>query len=576
MTYPTPSRSSVQLRPMQTVGCVAVLVIWCGVALQPVTAQADEQPATTQATAPASQSTPAEQIASEIVKVVGQNEGKVRREAAIAICRTGSQEGVAALTTVLTSQNNEAAKSAVCEAIVVTQWQPPELIDPLKALLSASNADLQRAAAAALAIYDDEQVAEALAVYRERRERALMVQAVRNLMEKLYQATTEQARRDALLLEWLGSDLAQQRLTAMNLIHEALRSTGTQPAEEVLARLRTMIDDRDETVRAKLVTFLRDLGTLEDAQRIAVRVVDEPSPTVRLEIYKALGKLADPATLDVCIAGLSDPERVVAAAAVEAIGRLCERGNGQPEPAVVAEAVQALIARYEASDEGNGADESDPEPVLRRSLIEAMAAIADPKVADLLAAHAGADESDPLVRQAALRGLGRVGEQSHLEIVVDRLVNDPEPVVRETAARVVGELGNEPAHLAALRTRLDRNVESSAAVASQAWEAYQALFQRMAAAEQEKILRSWEASSPDRMIALAARVKPEARDSAASFLLEHVTAMNRSDHAGAVAFVESLTKTVSDRFGPEWAERFDRACQPPTGTTKAADSQPAA
>ena len=577
MTHLTPTRSNATFRPMRRVGVVAMILSCCVAGLHPSSVDADTpetQPAATQpaepATQPAPEPTPAEIIASEIVKVVGQNEHEVRREAALVICRTGSQEAVAALLSVLNSQNNEAAKTAVCEAIAATRFDAPGLIEPLKALLNSPNASLQRAAASALAIYNDERVVEALAAYQERRSRLLTEQVVRDLMIRLYQATAEPARRDALLLEWLRCELPLRRLKAMNVIHDALRSTGAQPAEEVLAQVRTMTSDRDPVVRAKLVTFLRDLGMLEDAPRIAEMVVDEPSPAVRVEVYKALRKLADPQTLAVCVAGLNDPDTNVAAAAAEALGRLCERGNGQPETAVVAEVVEALLERYGINGEGDGTNAAELEPVLRRSLIEAMAGIADPNLATVLATHAGEAEVDPLIRQIAIGGLGRLDQQDHVAIVLDRLINDPEPVVRETAARVVGTLGFEPAHLAALRTRLDRDAESSTAVTNQAWEAYQNLFQRMAAAEQKKALRSWETTGPDRMIALAARVRPEARESVASFLLEYVTTLNQSDHAGAMAFLERLTKAIPDRFGADWTDQFDQACQPPQASTQPA------
>jgi len=530
-------------------------------------AQAATKPATSPAaTATATQASPAEIVAGEIVKVVGQNDPVVRRNAAVTICKTRSKEGVAALISVLTSRNNEAAKVAVCEAITQTRWQAPELIEPLKALLEADAIAVQEAAAAALGTYSDEAVAAALNAYRQRRERTLLAQAVAGLMDRLYQSTSEPSKRDALVLDWLKSPLAMQRLKALNLVHDALRSTGAQPSPEVLARIRALASDPDEPVRAKLVAFLRDLGMLDDAPRLAAMVARETSPAVRQEIYKALGKLANPKTIPVCITGLDDPEPQVAGAAAEALGRLCKAGNGQADSDVVNRAVAALMERY--------ASARRPDSTLQRSLVEALANIAGPKAAPILVKHAGPDEPDPAVRQIAIVGLGRLGEPAHLDIVLDRLTGDPDAAVRAAAAKVVGILGYELVHLDALRSRMDRSIEPNPAVASQAWEAYLSLFQRLGATDQEKALRSWEVTAPDRMILLAAKIKPEIRGRVAAFLLQYVTTLNRSDHDAAVAFVELLSHTIPDRFGPEWAKRFEHACRPPQTAPQSASTKP--
>jgi HEAT repeat protein len=387
-------------------------------------------------------------------------------------------------------------------------------------------------------------------------------------MDRLYQSTNEAPQRNALVLEWLNSALAMQRLKALNLVHDALRSTGTQPSAEVLTRMRAMTKDPEEAVRAKLIAVLRDLGMLEDASRIAAMAEGEPSPSVRQEIYKALGKLANPETIPVCIQGLDAPETQVAGAAAEALGQLCNAGNGQPKQKVVDQAIIALKERYAAKPE--------PSTTLRRSLVEAMAHIADPKVAAILVQHAGADEPDAAVRQIALLGLGRLGDPDHLGIVLDRLNGDPDASVRATAAKVVGQIGYDLSHLKALQERTDRDSEPNAAVVSQAWEAYLSLFQRLGPEEQTKALRTWEDREPDRMILLAAKIKSEIREDVAAFLLQYVTNLNQTDHEAAVAFVELLSQTIPDRFGRTWAERFEKACQPPSPesqptTTRAAD-----
>ncbi|HSW46832.1 MAG TPA: hypothetical protein VLM89_14825, partial [Phycisphaerae bacterium] len=122
------------------------------------------------------------------------------------------------------------------------------------------------------------------------------------------------------------------------------------------------------------------------------------------------------------------------------------------------------------------------------------------------------------------------------------------------------------------RTRLDRATEPAPTVASAAWDAYMQVFQRLSADDQLATLASWNSSAADRMVLLAAAVKPDIRPAVARKLLDYVTALNKTDSPAAVAFVDQLTKTVPDLFGSEWAPRFNAVRKTPEPTT----SHPAA
>ncbi|HSW46804.1 MAG TPA: HEAT repeat domain-containing protein, partial [Phycisphaerae bacterium] len=382
-----------------------------------------------------------ETAATQIIKVVGQSDPATRREAALAILKTQSPEGMKALLGVFDVDNNEQAKIAVCEALAAAQSQIPAFIPRLEELLRHKNPAVRKAAAVALAGYADPQATASVAAYQREQERVLMAESLERLMDTLYDATTDETKRGTLLLEWLKSPLAVQRLKGLQIVYDALRGKGTKPANEVLAQIRIMLTDSDVPVRLKVIAMLRDLGIPEDAARLRSLLDNERSAAVRAETYKALGKLTDPASIQVCIAGLGESNDEVAAAAVDALGHLCEKGSGRPADAIAA-AVNAILARLARPVDS---------VLQRRDLVEAMADIADPRFTPLLVKYAGPDELEPTIRQAALRGLERIGDPVGLNVLLDRLVNDPDAGVREVAAAALGRLGSQPSHLQAFR-----------------------------------------------------------------------------------------------------------------------------
>ena len=556
---PLPSRRSARAAGL----CVRVIVFALAAVLAAVPA------ASPAATAPADTlPSSAEAAATQLIKVVGQSDAATRREGAIAILRAGSADNIKSLLGVFEVENNEQAKIAVCEAIAELRSQVQDFVPKLEALLRNKNPAVRKAAAAALAGYSDPDVAARLAAYRHVQERAQMGESIERLMDTLYDTTTDEAKRVGLLQEWLKSPLTVMRLKAMQIISDALRGKGTKPANEVLAQIRPMLADGEEGVRQKVIGLLRDLGLPEDASRIRALLKTERSPAVREEIYKALGKLTDPASIEACIAGLTEPDEKVAAAAADAIGRLCEKGSGRP-PEKVAAAVKAITALLARNIES---------PLLRRDLVEAMADIGDPSFTPLLIKYAAASELEPTIRQAALRGLERIGDPACVNVVLDHLTSDPDVGVREVAAHAAGVLANQPAQLQVIKTRLDRSVESAATVASAAWDAYLQVFQRLEAADQLVAFTSWNSSAPDRLVLLAAVVKAEIRPAVANKVLQYAETLNETDHAAAVAFLDQLAKTVPDRFGPAWAAKFDairnapapKAAQPATRSAKSA------
>ncbi|GMU22442.1 MAG: hypothetical protein AMXMBFR13_25280 [Phycisphaerae bacterium] len=614
---------------MLSTGSSAVPAAWAG------------QPATSAPATLPFEPTPVE-LSRLILKIAGQSEPRTRVDSAVAILDHFGAEGVRALLNVLEEENNEGAKLAICQAIAQVDSEEPAFIAPLMSLLDHKEPALREAASAALGGYDEPAVTARL----KELERQLLEKRFMSQCKRLYQLLPTDPERVAQLQLWLRSALPQERLAALEIIHERMIA-GTRPAPDLLQQIRQMLLDRDERVRLKLAVVLRDIRQSEDATRVRAALAQERSEVVREEMYKALGYLGDLESVPACIGGLQDPSDAVAAQAAIALGRLGEKSNGQQVPAVQ-QAVAALVDR---------ARQPVANPLLREGIIEAMARIASPEFLPILVSHAAAEETVPAVRQTALRGIGLVGGSEQVPLVIDRLVNDPDKGVREVAAEALGKLGTQLEHVRVLRERLDPKVEPSLAVQNKAWEAYKAIFLRSLSQEdQQSLLDSWRETesasivrrvelladlekqlsagnaNPQRLAALReelgdayltagrgadaaaafartmevlddrsdgrvrvtsklmeahlrtpasekafalaveARV-PQTRELLVGRLLRHAQEVGASNRETAAVFLDKLAQSVPDRFGPDWAARFEEVRRS-LPETRPADTQP--
>ncbi|MCL2330332.1 MAG: HEAT repeat domain-containing protein, partial [Phycisphaerae bacterium] len=252
------------------------------------------------------------------------------------------------------------------------------------------------------------------------------------------------------------------------------------PSKEVLVQIRLMGRDPDERVRRKLVVVLRDLQEKEDIPRVLSMLKHERSPTVLEEIYKALGRMGGEEAISACIRGLANTNANVAAGAADALGRLCRKSTSSTSATYYSNNVVTALLKKAAQplDETN----------LRGQVIGAMAEIADPKFLSVLIEHAKPSEKVPQIRQAALVGIGQIGDPAQIDLVVTRLAEDTDPGVREAAAQALGQLGSQPAHLRPLMPCL---AETSGTVTIRAWEAYRKIFARLSWAERQQTVENW-------------------------------------------------------------------------------------
>ena len=434
---------------------------------------------------------PGASITDLILILTGEGDAKVRQAAALDILRQGSEEGNKALFSVLERTNDISAKQAICLAIAQVPPPNPVFVERLGEFLT-DEADpvLRDAAVTALAGSQDPAVVQKLQRFYQRQEVKLLTQACVERSKELYGLLPSEGRV-AKLQRWLKSTMPLDRLIALEIIHEAMLGTPpTPPAEGVLAQIRQMLTDSDESVRLNLIVVLRDLAAKEDAAGLLAMLPNEKSAAVREEIYRALGRMGHPNAVSACINGLNDASDKVAAAAAAALGRLLQKGNGE-RPKDITAAVGALVVR--AGRPIAGAD-------VREQVVQAMADIADEKFLPMLVAHAGEGEKEPRIRQAAILGVGRMaGGVAQIWLVQDRLTKDPDAGVREAAAGAMGTLGSTVEHLDILRSRLDAKVEPAAAVRKAAWESCRQVFLKLAPKEQQAILDGW--GSSDKVLA---------------------------------------------------------------------------
>lgn len=523
-----------------------VLGLWTlAVAVLPLPPAAATQSAPSSAPTTAAAPPDPVTLAELVLRIAGQSDPKTRREAAVAVLSQGSSEGAQALLPILGTPNNEAAKLAVCEAIAETRCQDPIFRKPLLDLLDHKEPALRDAAVAALGGYRGDPIVD----HRlSEIDRKLVIDEWIGLARELYTLLPTDAERTERLRLWLTSRCPFVRETALDIIYQALKKKQVEPAPVVLAQLRTMLNDPQEPVRKKVVEILRDLRQIEDAHLLEDRIAREESPAVREMIYHALGYLHNPESIPVCVKGLDDPVDAVAAKAAWALGSLTEFGKSSPGTVNLGPIVEALLKRAEA---GLGDDK------LRAAVIDAMASIAAPEFLDVLVKYAGAGEYVPAIRQSALRGIGAVGKpaENRIPLVIERLAVEQDPGVREAAVIALGCLGDQPEHLAALRTRFDPKVELSVAVQKKAWEAYQQIFMRMTPKDRMQVIAAW----PDEAVRLVAETQlaTESRQIVADQLLDFARDTARNDPKAAWAFLEKLTQAVQpDRFGTVWSARL--------------------
>ncbi|NOS99434.1 MAG: HEAT repeat domain-containing protein [Phycisphaerales bacterium] len=348
------------------------------------------------------------------------------------------------------------------------------------------------------------------------------------------QLTTQPAQKDARRQGWLEDPLADIRLAALALIRDQIVTAGDPLSQPLRDSVKKLFADSAPPVRIAAHEIIGHLKDPADAEKVLGALRTENDSAVRATMLRVLGGLENPAAIPALISELAAPTTSVdcVCEAARSLGLLGVRGKAPTE--IIAGAVRPLLNRFSETPADNIR--------LRESLLGAMAMIADPAFVDAFVVNLTAESPEILL--AAIRGIKAVGVRERINDVLTHLAH-PDARVRQVAAEAVGSLGEEQ-HLEALLNRMAPSVESTAGVRDAAFVGFRDIVLRIPAPARLK----WAdrlGHLPDRRIQLltalvdswvAANANPPEMTAARERLVEDYMAQNK--YAEAIPHLERV------------------------------------
>jgi HEAT repeat protein len=236
-------------------------------------------------------------------------------------------------------------------------------------------------------------------------------------------------------------------------------------AAPAIPALVPLLQDREESVRTATAEAIGQLGHLNgQATGTLIQGLDSPDNVVRAQTAEALGTIGTPAqhAAPALVAALTDRNDVVRARAVQALGKIGEAAADVAVPSLVRALrdqdnwVSALAADA-LGLMGDSADEAIPalirslghmNPQVRANAAESLGKMGAVAIGARSSLEAACCDEDGGVRSQALRALGAFGRPTpaSAQAAQDRLflagLQDPDPLVRAAAVEGVGQLGN--------------------------------------------------------------------------------------------------------------------------------------
>ena len=388
---------------------------------------------------------------SDLVRLLSDNEARVRRRAALAVGRVGLRDGVQPLVAVLADADPEVRQMA---AFALGLLGDKTAHDPLVRALADESPLVQGSAAEALGLIGDPAAAEPIG--------RMVAQIVQGGVVG-QPAEDEDVRRDTAASAFRLGVYALVRLKAYDQLAAAVLDASGEPR-----------------VRWWPVAFA--LQRLEDKRALSalLTLAKDPQPYTRAFAVKGLGLLTDRTALPVLLPLLTTGDRAVVIETIRALGRIGDGAAAAPllkivtsadaEPHVRLEAVTALggLRAVPAVNDTLLDLLSDPKPSIRAAALGSTAA-QDPEefvtvlsgidpdpnwtVRAALASVLGTltpeiglprlttmlNDSDQRVFPAVLASLVKLRSPNAATVVLDRLKAE-DPVVRVAAANGMGEL----------------------------------------------------------------------------------------------------------------------------------------
>jgi HEAT repeat protein len=195
--------------------------------------------------------------------------------------------------------------------------------------------------------------------------------------------------------------------------------------------LRRMLDDKEWGIRySAAIDFgrLKGARAIRSVERLITAARDDGHEMVRRGALEALREIGDPRSVDVALAALKDPDDMVRAGAIKLLGRMKAPRWTEAVQAMLKD--RDGYVRYRAMEVLAEANAPKLGDCLRQTLMDDEVRVAD-GLGDADVAIAVLQASDAWVRAAALKVLARIKDPKSVEAVAKMLEDPEDLVRRE-------------------------------------------------------------------------------------------------------------------------------------------------
>ncbi len=273
-------------------------------------------------------------------------------------------------------------------------------------------------------------------------------------LDKIYEGISEDAAKGKFLLEQLANSQEAVKLWALEKVYQWRLGTKLKLPQEIGPVLISLVGDQYRNVRLKTAHLLSLVVELNSAEKVLEQLRIEKDDEVKMELFAALGGACYYAllpdsefkispdirmqTLEWAEKYLSDQEPKKAQKAAEVIKKLLE-----PDGLVMADVhkyLDLLAARYETADNA-----------LKGDLLSSMAGLCAQgsykaeaaKVFKPLFEKAMSDQTNNLIREAAVDGIIYIDKTNALNMLKKDSINDSSVIVKKKIIDLAGDVGGQ-------------------------------------------------------------------------------------------------------------------------------------
>lgn len=307
---------------------------------------------------------------------------------------------------------------------------------------------------------------------------------------QLFEAQTDAAVRDALVVGWLADEEPLVRETALVVLRRQVSENARPPSPVVREAMRGRLGDASVNVRRQIIQLMQATRDPADSPMLLARLPLEKDTETRRGLLLTLGQLGESGD-EVIMALLkvveSDPSPECTLEAARSLAQLLQARTSPLGAEKHAMAAKVLFAAFSRSREGN-------RPDMTAAVLEDMVRLSACEFTEAFQTAIG--DAQPAVLVQALRGAaqcGAVGVRGRIR----ELTFAADVAVRKQACEALGQLGQEDADLEALLPRLNPTVEEQALVRQTAATAFSAILAKRPIAQQVAWLARLDGGAPE-------------------------------------------------------------------------------